>query len=63
MKNKPSSEGMRRYPPDGIYKGDIHDDPSYWRSCICRQSCQDPCKGECGCAACHMAYADFLSGE
>jgi hypothetical protein len=26
-------------------------------------SCLSDCKGQCGCEACHEAYADFLSME
>jgi len=29
--------------------------------CTCKPTCSVGCKGECGCVACHDAYADFLS--
>jgi hypothetical protein len=31
--------------------------------CTCTEKCADPCKGGCGCRACHTAYGDFLSNE
>lgn len=31
--------------------------------CTCKDNCPDPCKGACGCKACHTAYQDFLSNE
>jgi hypothetical protein len=32
-------------------------------SCTCKPTCPSPCKGECGCKACHEAYMDFLASE
>jgi hypothetical protein len=52
MNEDPTEEGLRRYPPDGRYEG---------VPCTCKPTCQYNCKGECGCAACRMSYADFLS--
>lgn len=51
---QPSEIGILKHPPAGIYEG---------YACTCRPSCDSPCKGECGCEACHAAYADFLSSE
>lgn len=31
--------------------------------CTCKDDCPVPCKGVCGCKACHTAYQDFLSNE
>lgn len=31
--------------------------------CTCKLSCEQPCKGECGCKACYISYQDFLSTE
>jgi putative endonuclease len=31
--------------------------------CTCTDKCSDPCKGECGCNACHTSYMDFMSNE
>jgi hypothetical protein len=61
----PTEEGKKRYPPNGIYKGDFFDDSesSYWEVCTCKSECPDPCKGLCGCKACHANYMDFLSVE
>lgn len=56
-------EGIKRHPPKGIYKGDMGDTPDMWEVCKCQESCDRPCHGECGCEACKMAYADFLSNE
>ena len=35
------------------------------KSCTCKErGCKwEPCKGECGCLACHESYMDFLSEE
>lgn len=52
--NEPTPEGMTRWEPDGKYNGKL---------CTCKPQCDDPCHGECGCEACHDAYADFLSNE
>ena len=60
---RPSKEGLLRHPPDGIYRGEFHDDPEMWEICTCRKTCKNPCKGECGCRACHQNYMDFLSCE
>lgn len=38
-------------------------DPDEPLPCSCQPSCPSNCKGECGCAACHAAYQDFLSAE
>ena len=32
-------------------------------SCTCKESCPPVCRGQCGCAVCKDAYADFLSLE
>jgi hypothetical protein len=63
--NTPTEEGKKRYPPDGVYKGDFFDKNknSFWEICICKPECLDPCKGLCGCKACHVSYMDFLSME
>lgn len=56
-----TEEGRRRYPPDGIYADAT--DPIDYEPCTCTHGCSDPCKGQCGCAACRTAYGDFLSNE
>ena len=63
--NTPTKEGKKRYPPNGVYKGDFFDDgeSSFWEVCTYRSGCPDPCKGLCGCKACHASYMDFLSME
>jgi len=63
----PTEEGKKRYPypPVGIYK-DSFLDPSeseFWEACTCKPECPKPCKGECGCRACHCSWGDFLSEE
>ena len=62
---KPTEEGKRRHPPDGIYKGDFFDeaDKDFWEVCTCSENCPDPCKGQCGCKACRANWNDFLSME
>lgn len=53
--NTPTEEGKIRFPPDGIYDT---------APCTCSTAaCNRPCKGECGCEACHLSYGDFLSVE
>jgi hypothetical protein len=44
--NTPTKEGKKRYPPNGVYKGDFFDDgeSSFWEVCTCRSGCPDPCK-------------------
>jgi len=32
-------------------------------ACTCGYECNVPCKGTCGCEACHNCYMDFLSSE
>lgn len=62
----PTEEGKKRYPLfNGIYKGDFFNDNenSFWEVCTCKPECPDPCKGQCGCKACHTNYMDFLSLE
>lgn len=48
---KPTEEGLRRYPPDGMYED---------RPCTCTECCPPACKGECGCYACASAYCDAM---
>ena len=60
----PTDEGKRRYPPTGIYTGGFDEtNRDMWRVCTCTVQCPDPCTGACGCAACTMAYNDYLSAE
>ena len=61
----PTEEGKKRYPPNGVYKGDFFaaGESNFWEICTCKQKCPDPCKGLCGCKACHASYMDFLSME
>jgi hypothetical protein len=56
---EPSTEGLRRYPPDGRYCE--NDDPG--SPCTCSPECKSDCKGGCGCEACSEAYGDFLSSQ
>lgn len=58
MLKKPTAEGVKRYPPDGLYQANGDGTP-----CTCVPSCPNPCKGQCGCEACREAYGDFLSNE
>jgi len=51
-KVKPTEEGLKRYPPDGVYMG---------VACTCLSTCPSDCIGQCGCEACHNCYADYLS--
>jgi len=62
---KPTEEGMRRHPPDGIYKGGFFADADkiFWEACTCSSDCPYPCKGQCDCKACNANYNDFLSME
>ena len=63
-RNHPTEEGIKRYPPNGVYTGGFgEEDKDWWLPCTCTQKCETPCKGECGCQACDMAYNDFLSAE
>ena len=62
MNGYPTDEGKKRYEPDGIYTGGMND-RDYWKICTCKPECDHPCKGVCGCEACHMSYMDFLSCE
>jgi hypothetical protein len=48
---EPTEKGKDTW-PDGYYEG--------W-PCVCTDECKRPCKGECGCEACIVAYSDFLS--
>ncbi len=50
--NLPTEEGKRRWPPDGLYEN---------APCTCKPECHEPCKGRCGCQACHVSYSDYLS--
>ncbi len=49
--NEPNPTGLKRFPPDGKYSG---------IPCTCKPECDDPCNGDCGCEACHMAHGDML---
>lgn len=46
----PTEEGKKRYPPDGVYRGDFfgENESNFWEICTCKQKCSDPCKGLCG---------------
>lgn len=50
----PTQTGFEKYPPNGLYSG---------TSCTCETSCDEPCTGKCGCAACAESYGDYLSKE
>jgi hypothetical protein len=50
----PSSEGLRRYPPDGQYTSAA----AVVIACTCATECADPCDGECGCEACTEHFLD-----
>lgn len=56
----PSDEGRRRYcdEPVGYYTANGAKTP-----CTCCVQCEEPCKGDCGCPACHESYGDFLGCE
>lgn len=44
----PTAEGRRRYPPDGMYDGDL--------PCTCAPTCPEPCRDDaCECEACAEA--------
>jgi len=51
----PTEEGKKRYPPTGYYQEQSFEDDY---PCTCKPECKDPCKGECGCEACHARDAD-----
>lgn len=53
--SEPTSEGLRRYPPDGMAEvegGAI--------ACACTEACAKECMGECGCQACRRVSLDYL---
>ena len=50
---QPTDDGLRRWEPFGFYA---------CHACTCLPTCDDPCKGDCGCEACDAAYQDYLSG-
>jgi hypothetical protein len=52
---EPTEEGKRRYPPDGYYTVNV----TPGTPCTCTLTCNEYCKGECGCAACREAHGDF----
>jgi hypothetical protein len=52
MWHEPTTEGIKRYPPSGIYD-------EIWE-CKCKENCPIYCKGECGCPACKNAYYDAI---
>ena len=54
---KPTAEGIRRFPPDGYY----HAPKGFFTApasdpCTCEPGCEDPCVGEsdCECQACSL---------
>ena len=60
----PTEEGNRRWPDYPVgFNANESDDPAEWSTCQCKTTCQNPCKGGCGCEACGHAYSDFLSAE
>lgn len=50
---EPTEEGRRRFGGDGRN--------AEGTACRCEPSCQNPCKGECGCRACSDLWSDALS--
>lgn len=50
---KPTDEGLKRYPPDGVYREAKDVGPV---NCKCGATCRTPCIGECGCLACALRY-------
>lgn len=32
-------------------------------ACTCNDTCRQPCRGDCGCRACHLSYQDALSDD
>ena len=53
--DKPTKKGLEKYSDsNGYYIANSPDGPP----CTCKSDCTY-CKGECGCVACHNAYADF----
>ncbi|AHX13405.1 hypothetical protein CH75_09425 [Dyella jiangningensis] len=66
---RPTEEGKLRYP--GYTDNDV-DPPEHYAAgfnhsfnppipCTCTPTCQARCAGECGCAACRMAFADYAN--
>jgi hypothetical protein len=55
----PTDEGVKRYMETGGY----YTENGERIPCTCTSECEKPCKGKCGCRACHDAYQDFLSWE
>ena len=55
-------DGMHQLQHDGSVRHILYDDdPAV--ECTCVATCVTPCKGACGCSACHDSYQDFLSVE
>jgi hypothetical protein len=52
MNTHPTEGGLLRYPETGGFYEEI--------PCTCKEDCNDPCRGECGCRACVNAYIDVL---
>ena len=53
----PTKEGVRRYPPSGLFNP--YADPNDATVCTCVPDCADPCLGQCGCQACIEAWKLF----
>jgi hypothetical protein len=46
---------------DSPWLGEWEGDTEY--ECTCTYECDSPCKGGCGCKACHRSYMHFLDVE
>lgn len=55
--DKPTEEGRRRYPPDGLYKA-MYMYVNEHYPCQCTPECKNPCDGrQCNCKACQEPHA------
>lgn len=55
-------DGMHQLQPDGSIRHILYGEEKI-ALCTCSAACMKPCKGQCGCSACHDSYQDFLSAE
>lgn len=57
------SEVWTKILPDGTVVHGTDNDLIIDLKCTCDERCHQPCKGTCGCEACHTCYQDFLSSR
>jgi hypothetical protein len=64
MSVQPTPEGLRRYPATQGHHADLSADgdiavPDLDHPCTCTVACPPRCSGDCGCAACSLAFTIF----